>query len=88
MSPARGAHRYNETSGAVAAFRLYTQASHALDAGAVAQHFHEPALLITPEDTVALTTVAAVEETYARLIADLPARAMRGPSSRHVPSVA
>jgi ketosteroid isomerase-like protein len=65
---------HNETSGAVAAFRLYTQAFHALDAGAVAQHFHEPALLITPEDTVALPTVAAVEQTYARLMADLPAR--------------
>jgi ketosteroid isomerase-like protein len=65
---------HNDTSGAVAAFRLYARAFQALDAGAAAQHFHEPALLITPETTVALPTVAAIEQTYARLMADLPAR--------------
>lgn len=65
---------HNDTSGAIEAFRRYTQAFHALDAAAVAQHFHEPALLITPQDTVALPTVAAVEQTYARLMKDLPAQ--------------
>jgi ketosteroid isomerase-like protein len=65
---------HSETPGALEAFRLYTQAFNALDARAVAQHFHEPAILITPEDTVALPTAAAVERTYARLMADLPAR--------------
>jgi ketosteroid isomerase-like protein len=64
----------NQTTGAIEEFQQYTQAFGALDAGAVAQHFHEPALLITPQGTVALPTRATVEQTYAGLMADLPAR--------------
>lgn len=59
--------------GALDAFREYTSAFQALDARAAAQHFHEPALFITPEGVVPLPTLAAVEQTYARVIADLPA---------------
>jgi ketosteroid isomerase-like protein len=62
----------DETSGALEAFRRYTQAFHALDAAAVARHFHEPAFFITPQDVVALPTVAAVEQTYARVMAGMP----------------
>ena len=62
----------DETSGALAAFRRYTQAFHALDAAAVAQHFHEPAFFITPKEVVGLPTMAAVEQTYARVMADMP----------------
>lgn len=65
---------HDDTAEPIAAFQRYTEAFHALDAGAVARHFHEPALLITPEDTVALSTIADVERTYARLMADLPRR--------------
>lgn len=60
------------SSGALAAFKLYTQAFGALDARAVARHFHEPALLITPKDVIPLPTAAAVEETYARIMGELP----------------
>ncbi|MGH9161785.1 MAG: nuclear transport factor 2 family protein [Vicinamibacteraceae bacterium] len=63
---------HDETSGALEAFRRYTQAFQALDARAVAQHFHEPAFFITPKDVLALPTVEAVEQTYARVMADMP----------------
>jgi hypothetical protein len=63
---------HDETSGALEAFRRYTQAFQTLDARAVAQHFHEPALFITPREVLVLPTVDAVEQTYARVMADLP----------------
>jgi hypothetical protein len=62
----------NETSGALEAFRRYTEAFQTLDPRAVAQHFHEPAFFITPKDVASLPTRAAVEEAYARVMADLP----------------
>jgi ketosteroid isomerase-like protein len=63
-----------DTRGAIDEFRLYTRAFNALDPKAVAEHFHEPALLITPDDTIALPTRAAVEQTYRRIMAELPGR--------------
>jgi ketosteroid isomerase-like protein len=64
--------QHDETSGALEAFRRYTQAFQALDARAVAQHFHEPALFITPDDVRALPTAEAVERAYAGVMADMP----------------
>jgi ketosteroid isomerase-like protein len=61
-----------ESSGALSAFKLYTRAFGALDAGAVARFFHEPALLITPKDVIALPTAATVEQTYAGIMRELP----------------
>jgi ketosteroid isomerase-like protein len=61
-----------QSSGALAAFKLYTQAFGALDAQAVARHFHEPALLITPKEVIALPTATTVEETYAGIMGELP----------------
>jgi ketosteroid isomerase-like protein len=61
-----------QSSGALAAFKLYTQAFGALDARAVARHFHEPALLVTPKDVIPLPTAAAVEQTYARIMGEMP----------------
>ena len=63
----------DQTSGALEAFGRYTQAFHVLDAAAVAQHFYEPAIFITPKGVVALPTMAAVEQTYAKVMASLPA---------------
>jgi hypothetical protein len=63
---------HDETSGALEAFRKYTQAFRALDARAVAQHFHEPAFFITPGDVLALPTVEAVEQTHRQVMADMP----------------
>ena len=63
-----------QTSAAVAAFVRYTQAFQSLDPRAVAQHFNEPAITITPDGVVALPTAAAVEQVYQRLMADLPAK--------------
>ncbi|HEY0944976.1 MAG TPA: nuclear transport factor 2 family protein [Opitutaceae bacterium] len=60
------------TSEAIEAFRRYTQAFQARDARAVAAHFHEPAMLITPQGVVALPTAAAVEQTYRGVMADMP----------------
>jgi ketosteroid isomerase-like protein len=77
---------HDETSEALEAFRRYTQAFQALDAHAVAQHFHEPAFFITPRDVLALATVEAVEETYTRVMADMPpdyARTEFAPLSEH-----
>ena len=62
----------HDDSSAVGAFRRYTQAFQALDARDVAQHFHEPAMLVTPKEVHALLTATDVERTYARIIADLP----------------
>jgi ketosteroid isomerase-like protein len=61
-----------EAGEVLAAFKLYTQAFGALDARAVARHFHEPALLVTPKDVIPLPTAATVEQTYARIMGDMP----------------
>jgi ketosteroid isomerase-like protein len=74
------------TSEVLEAFQRYTRAFQALDARAVARHFHEPALFITPRDIRALPTTAAVEQAYAEVMADLPpeyARTDFGPLSVH-----
>src|SRR5262245_56521071 len=65
-----GAARASNT--ALAAFNLYTQAFGALDAKAVSRHFHAPALLVTPKDVIALLDAAAVEQTYAGIMRELP----------------
>jgi ketosteroid isomerase-like protein len=78
--------QHNETGGALEAFRRYTEAFQALDARAVAQHFHEPAFFITPRDVLALPTLEAVEQAYARVMADMPpdyARTEFSPLSEH-----
>jgi ketosteroid isomerase-like protein len=78
--------QHNENSGVLEAFGRYTQAFQALDARAVAQHFHEPALFITPKEVVSLPTVEAVEHAYARVMADMPpdyARTQFSPLSEH-----
>jgi ketosteroid isomerase-like protein len=62
----------NESNGALAAFKLYTEAFGALDARAVARHFHEPALLITPKDVISLPTAAEVEQVYGKIMSDMP----------------
>jgi len=67
-----GASAARASNEALAAFKLYTQAFGALDAKAVARHFHEPALLITPKDVIVLPTAAAVEQTYAGIMRDMP----------------
>jgi ketosteroid isomerase-like protein len=77
---------HDDTSGALETFGRYTQAFQALDARAVAQHFHEPAFFITPRDVLALPTTEAVEQTYARVMADMPpdyARTEFSPLSEH-----
>ena len=77
---------HEETSGALEAFRRYTQAFQSLDARAVAEHFFEPALFITPRDVLALPTLDAVEQAYARVMADMPpnyARTEFSPLSEH-----
>jgi ketosteroid isomerase-like protein len=61
-----------QSSGALEAFKLYTQAFGALDARAVAGFFYEPALLITPKEVIPFPTAAAVEQTYARIMGDMP----------------
>jgi ketosteroid isomerase-like protein len=62
----------DDRRGALEAFRRYTQAFGALDPHAVATHFHEPAFFITPREVLALPTRAAVEQAYARVMADMP----------------
>jgi ketosteroid isomerase-like protein len=63
-----------ESSPAIEAFRSYARAFQSLDPKAVATHFHEPALMITPRDVHALPNAAAVEQAYARVMAELPAQ--------------
>jgi ketosteroid isomerase-like protein len=63
-----------DTQEAIEAFRRYTQAFQSLDPRAVVPHFHEPALMISPRGVAALPTGAAVEQVYARVMAELPAQ--------------
>jgi hypothetical protein len=46
----------DETSGALDAFRQYTEAFQRLDARAVAQFFYQPAIFITPREVLALNS--------------------------------
>ena len=78
--------KHNGDSGVLEAFERYTQAFQALDARAVARHFHEPAFFITPKDVVSLPTAEAVEQTYTRVMADMPPDYVRtefSPLSEH-----
>jgi ketosteroid isomerase-like protein len=78
--------QHNELSGALEAFGRYTQAFQALDARAVAQHFNEPALFITPKEIVSMPTIETVERLYARVMADMPPDYVRtefSPLSEH-----
>jgi len=78
--------KHNDDSGVLEAFGRYTQAFQALDARAVARLFHEPAFFITPKDVVSLPTAEAVEQTYARVMADMPPDYVRtefSPLSEH-----
>jgi ketosteroid isomerase-like protein len=59
-------------------FRHYAQAFQSLDPNAVARHFHEPSLLITPQGVFALATAGDVERAYERIMADMPARGYAG----------
>lgn len=59
---------------ALQAFLSYTRAFQTLDPRAVAPHFHEPALQVTPDGARVLADAAAVEQAYRRVMADLPAR--------------
>jgi len=59
-------------------FRRYAEAFQSLDPKAVARHFFEPALLITPIGVTAPRTIADVEHAYAHMMADLPAQGYAG----------
>ncbi|HMJ55569.1 MAG TPA: nuclear transport factor 2 family protein [Polyangiaceae bacterium] len=63
-----------QASPAVEEFWKYTKAFQSLDPKAVAAHFNEPALMITPQGVNALPNNAAVEQAYARIMAELPAQ--------------
>ena len=64
----------NENDGALAAFRRYTDAFQTLDPQAVIPHFHQPALFISPQGILALSSAADVERMYRPVMAELPAR--------------
>jgi ketosteroid isomerase-like protein len=63
-----------QASPAIDAFRSYAKAFQSLDPKAVATYFDEPALMITPKGVQALANAAAVEQAYARIMAELPAQ--------------
>jgi ketosteroid isomerase-like protein len=61
------------TGTAMEAFRSYAAAFQKLDAKAVAEHFHEPALMITPIGIFSTPNGAAVEEVYRGVMRDISA---------------
>jgi hypothetical protein len=61
-----------QSTDVLAAFTAYTSAFQALDPRSVSSHFHEPAVMITPRDVLALPSASSVEEAYARIMHDLP----------------
>ena len=72
MSSMQPQQQPQQSSGALAAFNLYTQAFVELNPRAVAEYFHEPALLITPKEVIPLPTAAAVEQTYGQIMREMP----------------
>ena len=56
---------------ALAVFRRYAAAFESLQATAVVPFLHEPALFISPQGVVALSTAAEVERFFGRVMADL-----------------
>jgi ketosteroid isomerase-like protein len=59
---------------AVEAFRSYAAAFQKLDAKAVAEHFHEPAVMVTPIGIFSTPDRAVVEEVYRGIMRDIAAR--------------
>jgi hypothetical protein len=64
----------SQASPAVEAFWSYTKSFESLDPGAIPRHFNEPALMITPLGVHVLPNAAAVEQAYARVMADARAQ--------------
>lgn len=73
---------HDERSGVLDAFTRYTQAFQVLDARAVAQHFHQPALFITRRRDRRTSDLDAVEQAFARVMADMPPDYVRTEFSR------
>jgi ketosteroid isomerase-like protein len=63
-----------QSSPAIEAFWSYTKAFQSLDAVAVAAHYHEPAMMISPDGVHAFSNAAAVSQGYARVMADLSSK--------------
>ena len=66
-----------QSSPAAEAFWSYTRAFQSQDVRAIAAHFNEPALMITPRGVHALPDRAAVEQLYASVIAEMPKKYAR-----------
>jgi ketosteroid isomerase-like protein len=62
-----------KTGEAVEGFKRYAEVFARLDARAIVSFYNEPALLISPQGIVALSTGADVERFFGRLMADLRA---------------
>ncbi len=58
----------SEAPDALEAFLKYTQAFQTLDPAAPVSHFHQPALMATPEGIRVLSTASDVAEAYQRLM--------------------
>jgi hypothetical protein len=59
-------------SAAIEAFEKYAESFQSLDPKAIPEHFHEPALIVTPKGVQSLPDATSVERAYARIMADLP----------------
>jgi ketosteroid isomerase-like protein len=59
-------------STALEAFKKYTESFTSQDPKAIPAHYCEPALMVTPQGVQSLPGAAAVEQAYARIMADLP----------------
>jgi hypothetical protein len=64
----------NRSDSALEAFHRYAAGFQSLDPRAVVPCFHEPALGVFPPGVVSLATGGQVEETYRRVMAELPSR--------------
>jgi ketosteroid isomerase-like protein len=82
----RKEHVMNDTkrSPVLDAFQSYTRAFQSLDPKTTAASFHEPALMITPRGVEVLPDRAAVEWSYARIMAELPAMQYAGTKFKQV----
>jgi ketosteroid isomerase-like protein len=64
----------NQSDTALEAFHRYAAAFRSLNPRAVVPCFHEPAFSVFPIGVAALATGAQVEESYRRVMAELPSR--------------
>jgi ketosteroid isomerase-like protein len=68
--PSAPTDRTDDESAALATFERYSAAFRALDPGAVAAFYQQPALLLSPRGDFTLTSAVEIEHVYGRVMSE------------------